>query len=245
MTLDNFSVVLVEPKYDGNIGSVARIMKNFGFSRLVLVNPPKLGKEARAMAMHGRDIMENAVKLKSFKQLEGRFDFLVATSSVTATDKNYLRTPILPEHLSRTLEVKGNIALIFGREDIGLSNEEIESCDLLLNIPSNPEYPTLNLSHSVGILLYELSKGIWTGRLKKKKKFQELSGVEKKVLLEKFNALVDLAQKKDFDRRLAKKTFRQIISRAFISSGEASTMIGIMRKAGDAIRRNKDKASKQ
>jgi len=239
MFLDNFSVVLVEPKYEGNIGSVARVMKNFGFGRLVLINPPKLGKEARAMSMHGRDILESAVKLKSFKELENRFDFLIATSSVTASDKNYFRTPILPEQLSRTLEVEGNIALIFGREDYGLSNEEIEQCDLLLNIPSNPAYPTLNLSHSVGILLYDLSKGHWIGRLKKKKKFQELSGVEKKVLLEKFNALVDLAQKKVFDRKLAKKTFRQIISRAFISSGEASTMIGIIRKAGEKVSKSK------
>lgn len=233
-------MVLVEPRYEGNVGSVARVMKNFGFSNLVLIKPPRLGKEARAMSMHGRSILEKAVKLKSFRELEAGFDVLIATSSVVATDKNYLRTPILPEHLSRTLEVKGKIALIFGREDYGLSNEEIESCDLLLNIPSNLEYPTLNLSQSVGILLYELSKDVWVGRLRKKKKFQELSGVEKKVLLEKFSNLVDLVNTKEFDRKLAKKTFRQLVSRAFISSGEASTLIGVIRKAGDKLKLRKD-----
>ncbi|MFH1126189.1 MAG: TrmH family RNA methyltransferase, partial [Candidatus Altiarchaeota archaeon] len=81
----DFSVVLVEPKYEGNVGSVARLMKNFGFKSLVLVKPPKLDKEARAMSMHGRDILEKAVKLKSFKQLEEKFDLLIATSSVVAT----------------------------------------------------------------------------------------------------------------------------------------------------------------
>lgn len=237
MTLDNFHVVLVGPKYDGNVGSVARVMKNFGFKNLVLVNPPALGKEARAMAMHGREIMENALRLKSFNELEKRFDFLVATSAVTATDKNALRTPILPTQLSRTLEVKGKIALIFGREDYGLHNDEIEACDLLLNIPSNPEYPTLNLAQSVAVLLYDLSKDVWTAKLKKKKKFQELSGVEKRILLEWFNELAAVVHpKKEFDRKLAKKTFKQLVSRAFISSGEASTLIGLFRKTVERLR---------
>jgi tRNA/rRNA methyltransferase len=239
MILDNFSVVLVEPKYEGNVGSVARLMKNFGFSRLVLVNPPKLDKEARAMSMHGRDILEKAIVLKSFREVERRFDMLIATTSVVASDKNYMRTPILPEHMKGSMGVKGRIALIFGREDYGLANDEIEACDMLLSIPSNPEYPTLNLSHSVGILLYELSKDVWTGRLKTRKKLQELSGVEKKVLLEKFSALADSVHAKDFDRKLAKKTFRQMVSRAFMSSGEASTLIGVIRKAGDLLRKKK------
>jgi len=241
MFLDNFSVVLVGPKYEGNVGSVARLMKNFGFSSLVLVNPPELDSEARAMAMHGRDVLEKAVTLKSFSELEEKFDVLVATSSVVANDKNHLRTPVLPEHLAGSKEVRGRIALIFGREDIGLSNGEIEACDLLLHIPSNPAYPTLNLSHSVGILLYELSKDVWLGRLKRKKKLQELSGVEKNVLLEKFSALADVVYDRDFDRKLAKKTFRQLVSRAFMSSGEASTLIGVIRKAGERLREKRVK----
>lgn len=235
MILDNFHVVLVEPKYGGNVGSVARVMKNFGFRSLVLVNPPKLGKEARAMAMHGREIMEKALKLESFGQLDGRFDFLIATSSVVASDNNYLRTPVLADRLSGTLEVRGKIALIFGREDMGLSNDEIDACDMLVNIPSNPKYPTLNLSQSVGILLYELSKDLWSGRLRENKKLQELSGVEKKVLLDKFGILADKVNQREFESKLAQKTFKHVVSRAFISSGEASTLIGVFRKAGERL----------
>jgi TrmH family RNA methyltransferase len=239
MILDNFHVVLVEPKYDGNVGSVARVMRNFGFSRLVLVKPPPLGKEARAMSMHGREILEKAVRLRSFGELEGRFDFLVGTSSVVARDKNYLRTPVLTDCLSRALEVRGRIALVFGREDAGLSNREIEACDMLVNIPSNPEYPTLNLSQSVGILLYELSRGVWSGTLRQNRKLQELSGVEKNVLLERFGLLADSVRKREFDRKLAKMTFRHVVSRSFISSGEASTLIGVLRKAGEALAKKK------
>jgi len=234
--LDNFTVVLVEPKYGGNIGSVARFMKNFGFSRLALVNPPELGSEARAMAMHGRDILEKASKFKSLEKAEKKFDIVVGTSSVVATDRNYMRTPVLPENLKRSLEVKGRIALVFGREDYGLTNEEIESCDMLLNIPADPKYPTLNLAQSVGIVLYELSRGYWAGKLKTRKKMQELSGVEKRVLLEKFDTLADLVHDREFDRKLSKKTFKHLVSRSFISSGEASTLIGVLRKAGERLK---------
>jgi tRNA/rRNA methyltransferase len=231
MILDNFRVVLVEPVYEGNVGSVARVMKNLGFSKLVLINPPKLDKEARARSMRGRSIMENAVVLKSFSELSRRFDFVVGTTAVVGNDKNYLRTPVLPEHLARTLAVKGKIALVFGREDRGLENGELEACDMLVSIPANPEYPTMNVSQSVGILLYELSRGVWRGKVREKRKMQELSGVEKRILLERFSGLADAALDKKFDRMLAKKTFKQVVSRAFISSGEASTLIGVIKKA--------------
>ncbi|MDD5111091.1 MAG: RNA methyltransferase [Candidatus Altiarchaeota archaeon] len=242
MILDNFSVVLVEPVYEGNVGSVARVMKNLGFSKLVLINPPKLDKEARARSMHGRSIMENAVILKSFGELSKRFDFVVGTTAVVGNDKNYLRTPVLPERLSRTLAVKGNIALVFGREDRGLENGEIDACDMLVSIPANPEYPTMNVSQSVGILLYELSRDVWRAKAREKRKMQELSGVEKNILMERFSDLANIALDKDFDRMLAKKTFRHVISRSFISSGEASTLIGVIKKAcGKALGRKRGK----
>ncbi len=98
-----FSVVLIEPKYQGNIGSVARVMKNFGFSELVLVNPPDMGKEAIAMAMHGRDVLENAKIIRDFEEVKDRFDFLIATSAVVASDSNSKRTPVIPEELKNAV----------------------------------------------------------------------------------------------------------------------------------------------
>ena len=89
-----FSVIFVEPVYQGNIGSVARVMKNFGFKELVLVNPPEITGEARAMAMHAQEVLGNAKILKNFSDLQGKFDFLIATSAVIASDKNPLRTAL-------------------------------------------------------------------------------------------------------------------------------------------------------
>jgi tRNA/rRNA methyltransferase len=228
--MPSFSVVLVEPKYEGNVGSVARVMKNFGFSELILVNPPRLGKEARSMAMHGRDVLDNSRVFDGFKRLEEEFDFLIATTAVIASDKNPLRTPMPLQDLNNALEVEGRIGLVFGREDHGLYNEEIEACDLLVSIPTNPGYPTLNLSHSVAVILYELSRLGLEDKRKKMKKFRKADLVEKKILLEKFDFLVDSVHSREQDAKLAKKTFRQLIGRAFISGRESFTLIGLFRK---------------
>jgi len=231
---DNFSVVLASPKYDGNIGAVARIMKNFGFRNLVLINPPTMGKEARAMAVHAYDIIENAVILEKFENLKDRFDFLVGTTAVIAGDGNTLRTPVKPDTLKNSLDLDAKIALVFGREDDGLLNDEIEMCDLLITIPTSIEYPTLNLAQSVCIILYEISKQEMLNKFsKRKKKLKEFDKIEKKVLLEKYDALVDSIYDHDFENNLSKKTFRQLIGRAFISGREAFTLIGLFRRAGE------------
>ncbi len=232
--MPEFSVILVNPKYDGNIGSVARVMKNFGFNKLVLVKPPELGREARAKAMHARGIIENAERAESLKKLKDKFDFLVATSAISATDKNPWRTPILPENLETSLDKRGSVGLVFGREDRGLTNEEIECCDLLVTIPANPEYPTLNLAQAAGIVLYEISRMEMRHR-RKGKKYKPLDLVEKKIMLEKFDAVVDKTHSGGFERKLLKKTFRQLVSRAFVSGREAHGLIGLFRKAAERI----------
>jgi len=225
-----FFVVLVKPKYQGNVGSVARLMKNFGFRELVLVKPPKLEGEARAMAMHGLDILKGAKVLKDFGELKDRFDFLVATSAVIAGDSNAMRSPVTPEELGNSLDLDGKVGILFGREDTGLSNDEIKECDMLVTIPASDDYPTLNLSQSVAIILYEISK--LSGR-KRLRKFRQAKKIEKDIMLKKFNALVDAVYREDFRRRVAKKTFKQLMGRAFISGLEATTLIGVFRKASE------------
>ncbi len=232
-----FSVVLVEPKYDGNIGSVARLMKNFGYSKLVLVNPPEIAKDGRSMAMHARDILESAVRVDDYSKLTQDYDFLVATTAVLATDSNSRRTPIFPEDLSGALETEGKIALVFGREDHGLSNEEIEQCDLIVTIPGSREYPTLNLSQSVAIILYELSKAKMRRDMQGLKKLRKIEKIEKDVLLEKFDDLAGCVYLNEYELHNAKKTFRQLIGRAFISGREAFTLTGTFRKAANKIRK--------
>jgi TrmH family RNA methyltransferase len=231
-----FAVVLVEPKYEGNIGSAARVMNNFGFRELVLVKPPEIGREARKMAMHSHDILESAKIVNSLEDVKDDFDVIVGTSAVIATEKNVRRTPITPDQLGNSVNAKGKVAILFGREDYGLLNEEIDLCDLLVTIPANPEYPTLNLAQSVAVLLYELRKLSFKEKLLKKKKRYDLDGKEKDILLESYGALVDLVHTEDFRRRLAKKTFKEMLGRAFVSRAEATTLIGIFKRVRRKIK---------
>ncbi len=232
-----FSVVLVEPRYEGNIGSVARVMKNFGFKKLVLVKPADLGGEAKAKAMHAQDLLENARVVDSFRDIERGFDFLAGTTSETGTDKNHLRNPVFPEELVNALDSGGEIALVFGREDYGLLNEELKACDLLVTIPASREYPTMNLAVSVAVILYEISRQRTRKEYRGLKKFQKADRIEKNVLLDRYSDLVDSVYDQDFNRRLAKKTFKQLMGRAFISGREAFNLAGVFRKASERKRR--------
>lgn len=230
----NFKVVLVEPKYEGNIGSVARVMRNFGFNDLILVNPCEIGGEARAMGMHGREILESAVILDDFSEVDSCVDFKVATSAVTAGDSNALRAPVFPEQLANALDASGSVGLLFGREDYGLYNEEVKECDMQVAIPANPQYPTLNIAMSVGVILYELSRQRMRRKLGEKK-FRELDGERKRVLYENMEGLVDNVFNDEWTRELNKKTMRQVFGRAFISGREAQTLIGLYRKARERL----------
>ncbi|HHQ44684.1 MAG TPA: RNA methyltransferase [Candidatus Altiarchaeales archaeon] len=229
-----FKVVLVEPKYQGNIGSVARVMKNFGFNDLILVNPPRIEGEARAMSMHALDVLENATVVENLRDVDRYCDFKVSTSAITAGDSNALRSPVFPEELAKALDSDGNIGIVFGREDYGLYNEEVLECDMQVTIPANQEYPTLNLAQSVAVILYELSRSEHRKRAGKRK-FRELDGERKRVLYEMVDGMVDEVFDDDWTRELNKKSMKQVFGRAFVSGREAQTLIGLFRNAGEKL----------
>ena len=235
LKMTEFSVVLIEPKYEGNVGSVARLMKNFGFKDLVLVNPPQLDKSARAMAVHAKDVLDNALILDSFEKAAERFDFLVATTDEIATDSNCLRSPVFPEDLATALDAEGKVGLVFGREDSGMHNEEIAACDLIVSIPTSREYTAMNLSHSVAVILYELTRLKMREDSQKLNKFRKMGKLEKDKLLEKFDEFADLLYDNEYEARMAKKTFRQVTGRSFISGSESFTLMGLFRRSKNMI----------
>ncbi len=153
-------VILVEPLYQGNVGSVARVMKNFGFSDLVLVNPCKLEGEARAMSSHAQDILKNAQITTSLTEAIEGANIVIGTTGIAGLKiYEHIRMPsYTPRELKEKLTgMSGTVAILFGREDQGFNNEELKTCDMVLTIPTSGIYPIMNLSHAVGIVLYELS----------------------------------------------------------------------------------------
>lgn len=223
-------VVLVEPEFSGNIGFIARVMMNFNFQNLILVNPRVgLDDTAYIFASHAGSVLDGARIVSSLDEIVSEFDFLVGTTSKVGGDYNVLRVPITPRQLAESLiDVEGKVALLFGRESIGLTNRELGLCDVVVTIPSSEVYPVLNVSHAVAIILYELYVSGLRGR-GFSLKFREASRVEKEFLLKYFDRLLEAVDYPEYKRRIARTIFRHVIGRSFISGREAHTLMGVFR----------------
>lgn len=157
---DNISFVLVEPKKHGNIGASARAMKNMGFKNLCFVRPPHiLTDEAGWYAHNSLDILENAEQYDTIADAVAQKALVVGIARRIGKKRGV----VLPvdEGAKRILEFSAGsnnkVALLFGREDRGLYNSEVDECGFVITIPSNKEHPSLNLSHAVMVVAYELS----------------------------------------------------------------------------------------
>jgi tRNA/rRNA methyltransferase len=150
--------VLVETSHPGNIGAVARAMKTMGFSELVLVNPrfpdATAQEEALAFASGAQDVLEKARVVGTFEEAINGCNFAAALS---ARLREFSPPVATPRSLAATLagDPALNAALVFGSERYGLPNDIIERCNVLINIPANPVYSSLNLAQAVQILAYE------------------------------------------------------------------------------------------
>lgn len=162
--LNNARVVLVRPHYPGNLGAVARVMCNFGLSQLSLVEPfadPK-SEEARRLSTHGEHILDSAVIVPTLDDAVADCRVVLATSANVEgvyRTHNYGRPEEVLPRLNDALP-DGPCALVFGPEPSGLSNAEIARCHGLIRILTDSRSPSLNLSHAVGICLYELRR-LW------------------------------------------------------------------------------------
>lgn len=159
---DNIYFVLVEPKESGNIGASARAIKNMGFKNLCLVNPPSIiTDEARWFACNALDVLESAKIYGNLKDALKDKSIVVGTTQKVGKRRGI----ILPvEQCGIKLldaAVNNKIAILFGREDKGLLNEEVDECGFLLTIPTSKEQPSLNLAQAVLIVAYELSRCSW------------------------------------------------------------------------------------
>lgn len=157
--LHNIRVVLVEPAGLANVGSVARVMKNMGLQHLVLVNPQcdPLGQEAQWMAVHAKDILESAHQVATLPEA------LVGCQRAIATTARIQRHLSIEPHPPRTVLpwlLDCPSALIFGPEDRGLSNQELNYAQRFLCIPTSDAYKALNLAQAVAVCAYELRQAV-------------------------------------------------------------------------------------
>ncbi len=155
--LDNIRIVLLETSHPGNLGAAARAMKVMGLSRLYLVNPKcAIDDEARARASGAVDVLDAAVICASLDEALADTVLSAACTSRRRDLPHPAYTPrrAAPELLSQARSAP--VAIVYGSETFGLSNEQLGKCRWLLNIPSNPDYASLNLGAAVQVVAYEL-----------------------------------------------------------------------------------------
>jgi tRNA/rRNA methyltransferase len=224
--------VLVEPLYDGNVGSVARAMKNFGLSDLILVNPCQIGDFGLAMASHARDVLEGAAVYPSLPAALEKADLVVGTTGKRLEDARHhlslhLRVPCLtPAGLAEKLRGKeGTVALLLGREDCGLNSDELALCDMLVSIPTSEQYPVMNLSHSAAVLFYELSKnGEGRGNV-------EMAKAESLALLrDKAGLLLSEIAYPEHKVDFTLLMLRRIFGRSELTEREARSLLGLINR---------------
>lgn len=240
--MPNPRIILVETAGARNLGSVARVMKNFGLSELWLVNPQcdRLSDEAIHMAVHAREILENAKIVESLPEALISCQRAIATAG--RIDKGDMKVTSPPQGLSWLSQVATS-AIVFGAEDRGLSNTEIQHCQQVLRIPVNPDYPSLNLAQAVGVCCYQ-----WQLLRDDPKSHENLTSQIAQDLLK--SAPIDLAPREDIEacyqqleavllkigyvyphtaaHRLRK--FRNIFDRANLSPSEVAMLRGILRQ---------------
>ena len=138
--LANIRIVLVRPRGSGNIGSIARAMKNMGQTDLAIVGTARTRSFwARAMAVHGRDVLENAKCYDTIRQAIADCALVVGTTCRSGLYRRHSRTPREVAADIVAAARNGKVALIFGPEDHGLSNKDLEHCQLLMTIPTHPD----------------------------------------------------------------------------------------------------------
>ncbi len=220
-------VLLVGLKIPENVGFVARVMKNFGFDELYLCNC-KVTEQSYITASHAKDVLEKAVRIERFEDILSRTNTLVGTTGVTAkAQERYVRRPVFsPEELREFVRSRGGrVILAFGREDYGLFDEELELCHMLVTIPTNPEYPVMNVSHAVAVVLYELSKGRFEVE---EKEYATAEDIEN--LIANFEKLMKTVwyPKHRIERTVI--ALRRILGRSVITKRELTVLHGIVTK---------------
>lgn len=234
-----FRVVLVRPENEGNIGAVARSMANFDMAELYMVAPVSIGDEARKRAKHGNFILDSSKIVENLSDALQSCDVTVGTTGIRNTGEGrFLRVCDTPgEFARRVAKSKRKYALLFGPEGLGLSNDELQMCDMVVSIPTSERYPVMNLSHAVTVLLYELFQTVYEpvtvkGALRE----------DKERVNEYFGRLLESSDYPEHKRQKAMLMFRRIIGRSSLSKWEFFILMGVLSRTLKSMEKGKQRS---
>lgn len=233
-------LVLVRPKEDGNVGAVARLARNFGAERLLLVAPrAALGPEARRRAMAGLAHLRRARILPDLEAAVKGAGLVVGTSDlVSGRSTAYRRRSVPPERLGTIVQASvGRIALVFGPEDNGLRVDEIDRCDLLVHVPARRDFPTLNLSHAVAVVLYAIHRSRGPADPESTPAPEELllDGPGEELFLRRLAELLKRTGYPAHKRAGMVLLFRRVLGRSVPSESEIRMLLGLVKSVDRSI----------
>lgn len=228
---NHIRIVLCQTSHPGNIGSTARAMKTMGLSRLYLVRPKHFPDgEANSLAVNAADLLDTAVVTQTLEEALADCQFVIGVSGKQRSLSQQVITVREAAAEVKNIAAHQEVALVFGTEMSGLSNEEADRCHMLATIPANPEYTSLNLAQAVQIMCYELRMAITTGELHYQKKPAELASQQDlerfyehmREVLEQIGYINPRAPKKLFER------LRRLYGRTRLEKEEVNLLRGIL-----------------
>lgn len=223
---------MVNPLYSGNVGSVCRAMANMGLSDLALVSPRKLDmEEARMMCCSATDILESLRVFDSLDKAVADCGLVMGASARPGLYRSHAQSPreLAPRILAAAQASK--VALVFGREDNGLTNEELATCTQIIRIPSVDDYKSLNVSQAVMICCYEMF--VASGQyVPPAEPSEEAPSVVREQMFALWReALLKLGFMKEDKALHMMLGLRRILSRGKLTSNDVKIMMGIARQA--------------
>jgi TrmH family RNA methyltransferase len=230
-SLTELVVVLVRPRNPLNIGAAARAMSNFGVSRLRLVNPYKVAfREARS-AVGASAVLKSAEEFRTVAEAVGDCSQVIGT---TAVHNRVLQHPLRQLGEDSAAAVRGylqagSVALLFGSEKIGLTNDDFTHCHWLLTIPTHEEHISMNLGQSVAVCLYELTRDSDTGPLPETVKPAK-SGEIEQITAGLYEALDRSGYVKPGNDAVAEKKVRRLMMRLNFQEMDAKVFLGMVRQ---------------
>ncbi len=234
---DNIYFTLVNPREPGNIGAAARAIKNSGFSNLELVNPPGNYMEGSDfwLACHATDVLEDAAVHGSLEEALAGKAMVVGTSRRTGKKRGVLLD--LKEGAREIVKAaaKNRVSILFGREDRGLSNEEVEECGFLINIPTAAEAPSLNLAQAVLLVAYELASQTLESEHPRLVPYEETRTLFEHI--RKTLKLLDYIPRGDrnMEERIM-RNLKHMLNRSGLTSWEVGMLHGICSRIERAVR---------
>jgi TrmH family RNA methyltransferase len=233
-------IVVVGIEGEINMGFIVRLCKNFNVDELAIVKPQinPWSEEVKRFAANGIDYLYSG-RVKVYETLDEALKNIgisACTSGVVSIDGiDILRRAIELSEFADIAARYSDVAVVFGRESVGLTRDEISKCDLLVHIASNPEYPILNLSHAVGIALYVLYRS-----LKKPSILNKIDKVHEEQLhiLDKYvEALASIVSSNGLQKDLFAMVFKRLVRRTIVSKSEIGLLITFIRRLYNKVKK--------